>query len=97
MLLDSIPLFHRILHNDNQRSVDILNKLIFIIKEELNNIPNHRHINYNNDKQVLLEQLMGVQNSLVSRFFNVDLANYINLYTAAFTGNVVSKYPIVAE
>ena len=95
MLLDSIPLFHRILHNDNQRSVDILNKLIFIIKEELNNIPNHRHINYNNDKQVLIEQLMGLQNSLVSRFFNVDLANYINLYTAAFTGNVVSKYPIV--
>ena len=95
MLLNSLPLFNKILHNDNQKSIDILNKLIFIIKEELNNIPNHKHINYNNDKQVLLEQLMGLQNGLISRFFNVELANHINLYSASFTSNIVSKYPIV--
>ena len=34
MLLNSLPLFNKILHNDNQKSIDILNKLIFMYDEQ---------------------------------------------------------------
>ena len=62
MNLSTLPLVHNMIHYHDSNHVHILDKLIYIIKEELSNLPNHRQINYNNDKQVLLEELMSLHN-----------------------------------
>ena len=87
MDLRTLPLVHNLTHYNSLKNINILDKLIYIIKEELSNLPNHRQINYNNDKQVLLEELMSLHNGFFSRIFHSH--NHINLHIAVFNSNVV--------